>query len=291
VTPIIELAVAAWNQSCPAAMQQRAIDALEAGGVLFFPGLGFPLEAAEARFFTPAIAAKSKNISLDAAGGRIHGSSLDGAAAAGLAAMMQRYAEYSRGLLLKLLPRYETGLIPGRTSFRPVEIKGRPTSWRKDDTRLHVDSFPSSPVQGKRILRVFSNVNPRGQSRRWRLGGSFESVAGRYAASLPKPLWGSSWLLRMSGVTKSRRSAYDHYMLQLHDRMKADATYQSNGEQMTYDFPAGSSWIVFTDRVPHAATVGQYALEQTFYLPVNSMQDESKSPLRILERLMARNLV
>ena len=63
--------------------------------------------------------------------------------------MMQRFAASSRALLRNLLPRYETGLLQARTSFRPVEIAGRPTSWRKDDTRLHVDSFSSSPVQGK----------------------------------------------------------------------------------------------------------------------------------------------
>ncbi|HTT07685.1 MAG TPA: Kdo hydroxylase family protein [Gammaproteobacteria bacterium] len=290
MTPIIELAITDWKQQPPAPMQERAVEALEAGGVLLFPRLGFPTEGSEVRFFTSAVAAKSKNVSLDGAGGRVRGSSLEASAAAGLAAMMKRYAGCSRRLLLNLLPRYEAGLIQGRTSYRPVEIKGRAASWRHDDTRLHVDSFPSSPVQGRRILRVFSNVHPHGQGRTWRLGGLFESVAGRYVPYLSGPLWGSGWLLHLCGVTKSRRSAYDHLMLQLHDHMKADSQYQSGADQITYDFPAGSTWIVFTDRVPHAAIAGRYALEQTFYLPISCMQDESKSPLRILERLTARKL-
>jgi hypothetical protein len=47
---------------------------------------------------------------------------------------------------------------------------------------------------------------------------------------------------------------------------------------------------VQTDDVSHAAMRGQYVLEQTYYLPVNAMQDESKSPLRILENLLNQKL-
>ena len=30
------------------------------------------------------------------------------------------------------------------TFFRPAEVAGRLTTWRKDDTRLHIDAFPAS---------------------------------------------------------------------------------------------------------------------------------------------------
>jgi hypothetical protein len=79
-------------------------------------------------------------------------------------------------------------------------------------------------------------------------------------------------------------------MLQLHDRMKADSDYQSQADQTTYDFPAGGTWMTFTDQVSHAATAGQYVLEQTFYLPVASMMNQSKSPLRVLECLTGQRL-
>ncbi|MGH7834303.1 MAG: Kdo hydroxylase family protein, partial [Candidatus Binatia bacterium] len=103
-------------------------------------------------------------------------------------------------------------------------------------------------------------------------------------------LLGAGELLRLCGVTKSRRSAYPHFMLKIHDRMKADLDYQSEVDQTAYDFPAGSTWIAFTDQVSHAAMSGQYCLEQTFYLPVASMRDPSQAPLRILERLKVRKL-
>ena len=61
-------------------------------------------------------------------------------------------------------------------------------------------------------------------------------------------------------------------MLQLHDLMKADTAYQADAPQTAFDFPAGSSWIAFTDQVSHAAMAGQYQLEQTFLLPVEAMR-------------------
>src|SRR5262249_61053742 len=131
--------------------------------------------------------------------------------------------------------------IRARTSFRPVEIEGRLSSWRKDDSRLHVDSFPSSPTGGKRILRVFSNVNPEGRSRVWRVGEPFEQMARRFLPGIKRPLPGSSIFLRLLGITKSPRTEYDHIMLQLHDHMKADERYKKEVEQLRQEFPAGST--------------------------------------------------
>jgi 3-deoxy-D-manno-oct-2-ulosonic acid (Kdo) hydroxylase len=92
-------------------------------------------------------------------------------------------------------------------------------------------------------------------------------------------------------VTKTPRTAYDALMLQLHDRMKEDAAFQRESPQTAVDFPAGSTWLAFTDQVSHAAMSGQYQLEQTFLLPVDAMQQPERSPLRILEQLKGRALV
>ena len=105
------------------------------------------------------------------------------------------------------------------------------------------------------------------------------------------PLPGAAMWLRVLHVTKSRRSRYDALMLQLHDRMKADTAYQAEAPQAPIDFPPGSTWMAFTDQVSHAATRGQYQLEQTFLLPVEAMIDERRSPLRILERIVGRSLI
>jgi hypothetical protein len=162
---------------------------------------------------------------------------------------------------------------------------------RADDRRLHVDAFPSRPNRGERILRVFSNINPQGQARVWRIGEPFEVVARRY---LPRARRYSPWqaqLLQSLHVTKSLRSEYDHLMLQMHDRMKADEPYQREGAQQTVAFPSGSTWICFSDQTVHAAMVGQHMLEQTFHLPVDRQYAPDASPLAILTRLAGHPLV
>src|SRR5262249_28352540 len=121
------------------------------------------------------------------------------------------------------------------------------TSWRKDDARLHVDSFPATPSGGRRILRLFTNVNPSGRPRSWRVGDRFEAVAERFAGRLRLPFPGTSWLLALAKVTKTRRSNYDALMLQLHDLMKGDEDFQARSPQTTVDFPSGSTWMAFTD--------------------------------------------
>lgn len=83
---------------------------------------------------------------------------------------------------------------------------------------------------------------------------------------------------------KAKNISYDHIMLCLHNAMKRDAGYQREASKTRVEFPAGSTWAVFSDRVPHAALAGQFALEQTFYLPVGAMQQEQLAPLRILEQ-------
>ena len=288
---VTSLPVSGWDQPCALETREQAVGMLEGGQVLFLPQLRFALDNGEDRLLTPAIAGEGKNISLEPASGVLRGSNTTDAEMELLQGMMMRFASLSRALLLYLLPAYDGDLIQARTSFRPVEIAGRSSSWRKDDTRLHVDSFPSTPTQGRRILRVFTNINPQGRPRSWRVGEPFAAVVGRYIHSIAGPVPVSSVALNLLGLTKSRRSAYDHYMLRLHDTMKADLDYQKNAVQRQFEFPTGSTWIAFTDKTSHAAMGGQYALEQTFYLPVDAMMDPTQSPLRILEHTLGRRLV
>jgi hypothetical protein len=261
---------------------------LEEGAVLFLPELAFDVRWDEKPHFSPSIAA-AKNVSFDPSTGRLGGAAVSNTES--LSAMLQRFSAAAVSLADALFPAYSGRLQRARASFRPAEIAGRQTTWRHDDTRLHIDSFPATPVQGRRILRVFTNVNPEGRSRSWRIGEPFEEVARRFGGRLRMPLPFSGELLKVVGITKSRRSAYDALMLQLHDRMKADVEYQTKAPQTAVDFPAGSTWIAFTDRVSHAAMAGQYQLEQTFLLPVSAMLQPERSPLRILEHIKKRALV
>ena len=289
MSDVVALALAGWNEPASPLDRERAILALESGKVVFLPRLAFRIRPDEAFLLSPSVGGHSKNVSL-LGSGVVRGANLRESELEALRGLMTRFADLTGALVGRLLPEYATALQRARTSYRPASVSGRRTSWRKDDTRLHVDSFPASPMQGRRILRVFANVDPQGRPRRWRLGDSFEDVARRFVSSIPPPVPGASLVLKAFGVTKSRRSVYDHYMLRLHDRMKSDCDYQSSAARQLYDFPAGSAWMVFTDQVSHAAMSGQFALEQTFHLPVSTMRDPASSPLRILQGLLGRRL-
>ena len=49
-------------------------------------------------------------------------------------------------------------------------------------------------------------------------------------------------------------------MLHLHDRAKADVAWQRAAVRAEFGFPPGSTWIVYTDRVLHAAIAGHEKL-------------------------------
>ncbi|MGQ0741931.1 MAG: Kdo hydroxylase family protein [Alphaproteobacteria bacterium] len=293
ISHVIEsLDAISWAGPVSTNMRSSAVDALESGKVLYLPRLAFELSRSEERLLTPTIAnSHAKNVSYDPKADKLKGATACEADLTAIRAMLRRYYEYSRKLVEALLPRYTGSLEPGRTSFRPVEIKGRPISSRKDDTRLHIDAFPSTPMANRRILRVFTNVNPEGKTRDWRLGEPFETVATRYASKLRNQVPGSAWVMKKVGMTRGKRTAYDHLMLKLHDAMKADVAYQKSAVQNAFRFPPGATWVVFTDMTSHAAMGGQHLFEQTFYLPVSAMEHEGRAPLRVLERLRAQPLV
>ena len=282
-----------WDEIISEGLQNKAVRALEEGKVLYFPALPFKLSKEELTFLCPSkVDPKTKNISYDIRNDRLAGTLCVGNEALILKEMVKRYAHTSRDFLKKLIPHYTQQIIQGKTSFRPVEIQGRKSkSWRKDDTLLHVDAFPSNPTKGQRILRVFTNVNHEGKPRVWRTGEPFEDVIKKIAPKASHPIPGFAQVLKFLGITKDYRTPYDHYMLQIHDKMKSDKKYQQSVPQEEILFPAGCTWIVYTDKVSHAAMSGQHVLEQTFHMPVKGLKEESTSPLRMLEMYFKKPLI
>jgi hypothetical protein len=284
------LDVRSWQGPFSPEVVATAADALEKGKLLYAQQLPFELSETERRFLSPdCLDGKSKNVSFRPDSAVLKGTRYEGAERDEFLGMLRRYYDRSSRLLKALCPGYSDHLRPGFTSFRPAEIARRNTSWRHDDTRLHVDAFPSRPMQGLRILRVFTNVNPR-MPRVWRVGESFEQAAARFLPAIKPPRPITAALLDWLRVIKGRRTAYDHFMLGIHDRMKADQGYQSQVQQVQLAIPPGTTWACYTDSVSHAAMSGQFAFEQTFYLPVSAMKNPERSPLQVLERLVGQSL-
>jgi hypothetical protein len=269
------------------------IDELEQGGILFFPELPFQQDCLEASLITERwLKPGSKNISYNPNTDSLKGCQpINEASLDKLHRMMSAYAQQAYQLIKTLCPHYGAHLLQGKTSFRPASVKERKTSYRKNDRLLHVDAFPANPLQGQRILRLFTNINPQGLARVWKVGETFSTIMPQFIGNLSKPLPGSHLVMNWLGLTKSKRSAYDHYMLKLHNAMKKSADYQQHCQQQIFSFPAGSTWAVFTDQVAHAALSGQHLLEQTFYLPINALKNPQHSPLAQLERRLEHAMV
>ena len=288
MSSLVTLDLADWRPALAPEAQRDAARELEGGAVLVLPRLAFPLSPAERRFLSPQWSdGRAKNISLE--GSALKGARGAAADLADLAAMVARFAANAADLVRALFPAYAPFVSRARTSYRPQPAVGRAVSWRKDDSRLHVDAFPSRPNRGERILRVFSNVN-LSEPRVWRVGEPFEAMATTLLPRIARPLPGAARLLAAFRATKGVRTEYDHLMLGLHDRAKADLAYQRDSAQETARFAPGTTWICFSDQVMHAAVSGQYMLEQTIHLPQAALYEPARAPLAILERLTGRAL-
>ncbi len=284
----VEVAVAGR----PAGDDLRAL--LERDGVLILETEPFRLTDDDFELIDrQASDGRSKNWSFNPRTGELDGVVGGGESITGLRAIMSRYVQWSQELIADFFPGYINDLGLGRTSLRTRSVQEEPPlSRRKDDRSLHLDAFTSQPVAGRRILRVFSNVDPTGAGREWAIAdGGFEDFAERFRHRTRRLLPGEARLLETLSLTKCRRTDYDQIMLGMHDAAKRDRSYQATAPRRFVSFPGGSTWLAFTDQTPHAAVSGQCALEQTFYVPVELLADPAASPLRILERLWGAPLV
>jgi hypothetical protein len=272
--------------------------ALEAGDILYFPTTPFALSAEERAFLLEqkqVDASYHKNISYRPATDRLKGvDQNDPEARRRMHRIMRDYSSRAIGFVAGFLPRYADDWKIDFASFRPNEEQGRRISHRSRNDLIHVDSFPSRPSYGDRLLRIFTNLHPD-RSRVWVTSDHFETLAMAYArpAGLPcnppnalAELRGRALrLLSRTGLPVVDRPAYDRFMLRFHHFLKENAAFQQQCRKDVWLFPPGASWMVFTDASSHSCISGQYALEQTFIVRRGSLACPEKAPISILERM------
>jgi hypothetical protein len=266
---------------------------LERGNILFFPRTPFALSDDEREVLRSTSLTGGtlhKNIAYRPAEDKVTGFDKGIVHDAGrLREVLRAYSQRVLGLLRGLLPRYIEGCRVDFASFRPQEEEGRDLPTKKRNDLLHVDAFPTRPTKGDLILRVFTNIN-KTKPRVWLTSDPFESLAQRYAkdAGLPRiaeqpavsPLKN---ILRAVGLPIADRSAYDRFMLGFHDYLKFNEQYQRDCTKYRFEFPPDSTWMVFTDIVPHAVLSGQHALEQTVIVRRESLAARQRAPIEILQ--------
>jgi 3-deoxy-D-manno-oct-2-ulosonic acid (Kdo) hydroxylase len=279
---------------------------LEDGQVLLLEHIPFDLPEADLQFLRLQQQSSSplhKNISYRPSEDKIRGFGAERREdVERLHKIMQNYSGQVVKFLTKFLAPYSQHWKLDFASFRPLEEKGRDLPIHKRNDLLHVDAFPGRPTRGGRILRCFTNINPS-EARTWSLGSHFFEIAERYSdgAGLRKIAQGAiaprsglrnlvARVGKLVGIHGVERSAYDKLMLSFHDYLKENADYQREGTRIRADFPPSSTWLAFTDAVPHAVLSGRLALEQTLIVPVNALISPEKSPLRKLEQIAGQSL-
>ena len=249
-----------------------------------------------------ADSAYHKNIAYRPGEDRVTGVSRNATDSDKLRRVLRAYSQRARELVAQLFASRAQAWQLGFTSFRPVEEEGRKLPLKARNDLLHFDAFPTRPTNGDRILRVFTNVNPT-RPRVWLTGEAFEVQARRMAVTAGLADFAaearSPWhylrrrltgMVNSIGIPLQGRSPYDRFMHKFHHYLKASREFQENASKWQYEFPPGSSWIVFTDGVAHAVLSGQFALEQTFVVPRRALLLPNKAPVYILEELCGTSL-
>jgi hypothetical protein len=292
--------------SAPDPLRREWCARLESGDILFFPESPIVIPPDDLDFLRGQQQADSslhKNIAYKPKADALSGldKSADPAAAARLRSILRAYSQSVTAFMAGFLAPYEQRWRLDYASFRPLEEKNRDLPLRRRNDLLHTDAFPTRPTHGARILRFFNNIHPS-RTRDWVVGDPFADIAPRFAGRelpLPHPdgsagRWGKS-LARSLGLGAAipalKRSSYDEFMMRFHNFLKENEAFQRDCAKYPVAFPPGSSWMVYTDTVPHAVLAGQHALEQTFLVAPEAMVAPEHAPLSVLQSLAGAPLL
>jgi hypothetical protein len=266
---------------------------LERGELLYVPTCPFPLPHGEDRVFLfgQRQSAAHKNIALDPEAGRLSGiRSLPPEEQERLRRLLQGFGMHATDWLGRLLPVYASGWRRDRITFRPEEEATRSLRHSARNDLLHIDTFPTRPTYGARILRLFVNIHAQ-DPRVWVTSETFPRLLDRYCRTvgLPRPVEGT-WrrqLGRRLLQALGRRTAdcfFDQFMLRLHHFLKADDNFQEKCPKRYWKFPPGALWLVFADGVSHAVLRGRYALEHSYFIPLSCLTVPDEAPIALLDK-------
>jgi hypothetical protein len=280
---------------------------LEAGDILYFPRTPIKIDTEDLAFLLDQRQTDSglhKNIAYkpnkDLLSG-IKNSAANQPSVTRLHSIMRNYSASVTEFLAEFLLPYEQRWQLDYASYRPLEEQGRDLSTHRRNDLLHTDAFPTRPTYGRRILRFFNNIHPS-RTRDWVVGSPFPDIIHHFVPmQIAPPLVDTQSrrfvkdLLRKAGAGRLfpnlKRSPYDEFMMRFHNFLKEHAEFQKSHPRLKIAFPPGSSWMVYTETVPHAVLAGQYALEQTYLVEPDAMVDPGSTPLYVLQQITGNRLV
>jgi len=264
---------------------------LERGEIGHFPQCPFAVpQGADLHFLLEQrLASRAhKNIGLDPNTGRTTGfCRRSSEQAKRLQEILQRFSRSATKWLADALPEYASAWKLDRVSYRPDEEATRKLRLKARNDLLHVDAFPTRPTNGQRILRLFVNINPS-EPRVWATADPFPVLLERFGTIVGLPVsQNPGWAEKIGRILRpgrKQRSAYDSFMLRMHDFMKANDEFQQNACKRFWKFAPGSAWLAFTDVVSHSVLRGRFALEHSYFIPPPALVLPDQAPAALLER-------
>jgi hypothetical protein len=267
---------------------------LELGELIVFPLCPFDFSNQEERTFLCSQKLASgthKNISFDPKTSKLAGIRHQSDTQADrLVSLCKRFSESASEWFKQILPEYSKGIAFDRVSLRNEEEAIRPLRLSARNDLLHIDNFPTRPTFGKRILRLYVNINPT-EERVWTTSEGIASLLKRFdeVQQIPqksREQWLSipQALHRLLHGEWVSRSYYDSFMLKLHHFLKCDESFQEQASRKFWHLPPMSAWLLFSDALAHAELRGQFAFEHSFFISNEVLLLREQSPLEQLVR-------
>ena len=265
---------------------------LERGELLFFPVCPFRLPEGDDTAFLlaqPGAALAWQESRFDAEDEELQGPQpADSPDGERLTRLLNEFSSHATDWLADKLPEYAGAWSRDRAVLRSEEEATRRRRVHERTDLLHIDSFPERPAVGRRILRLFVNINPH-EPRVWQTSEGFSALLDRFARRNRIPaLSEREWCAPLNVFQRllqrdwAGRSPYDSFMLKLQQSLRADDTFQEKSARRIWHFPPGSAWLLFTDDLSHAELRGQHALEQSYFVPQHTLVRPELAPLRQL---------
>jgi 3-deoxy-D-manno-oct-2-ulosonic acid (Kdo) hydroxylase len=269
-------------------------DELERSDLVVFPDCPFqlpPIGQLEFLRRQPTAGFGHKDVSFDPVAGKLGWQrGMHPSEARRLADVLGDFSAAATDWLKANYPGYAAGLLPDRATLRTEEEATRPLRLTARNDLLHIDNFPTRPTGGRRVLRLYVNINAT-DAHVWATSDRFLQMLARYAARHRVPVrTRAEWmapaqsLVRLFTGRGPARSAYDAWMLRLHHFLKEDEAFQAQPARKMWTFPPRSMWLLFSDSVAHGLLRGRFALDHSFFVDQDCLSRPADSPLAELER-------